>query len=287
MNTQKAADELGPTIRGIRDLGMFTSAKVSEDLVPVVSKRQLQRLLGNVQALMGQGFRKLALHGNGFRPFPPNSLRFAGGLLDKDLKIGLLHWKEGHGLVIRLDSLAALARQSSPPSDFAQLISALQSAGWQARDIAFSEKPCPPFMESEPEVTEQTAIMPAVAVDDIAAAKDWISKAVRFSQSGSSDESAQCFEHALDFNPGDDDAWAGLAAILLTTKQYDKALRCCNCALLLKPHHAGALFNKGIVLINGFRNHREALTCFEEAQRHGMTQAGQAITACRRALGLG
>lgn len=287
MNAQSAADELGPPIRGIRDLGMSTSPKVSEDLVPVVSKRQLQRLLGNVQALIPQGFRKLALHGNGFRPFPPNSLRFACGLLDTDLKIGCLHWKEGRGLVIRLDCLAALARQGSPPGDFAQLISALQSAGWQGRDIAFSEKPCPPFLDSEPQVTEQTAILAAVAVDDIAGAKEWISKAVALYQSGSYDKAAQCFEHALDFNPGDDDAWAGLASVLLTTKQYEKALRCCNCALLLKPHHAGALFNKGIVLMNGFRNHREALTYFEQAQRQGMTQAGQAIIACRRVLGLG
>ena len=64
----------------------------------------------------------------------------------------------------------------------------------------------------------------------------------------------------------------------------EEALTCCDHALALDPRDAQAWYNKGAVLGGSFRRYREALACFEESQKLGLSQAAQAIALCRQEL---
>jgi hypothetical protein len=71
---------------------------------------------------------------------------------------------------------------------------------------------------------------------------------------------------------------------LTTLGRSEEALACYDHALTLDPHNAQVWYNKGAVLANSFQCYREALACFEEAQKFGEPLAVQAIELCRQRL---
>lgn len=80
-------------------------------------------------------------------------------------------------------------------------------------------------------------------------------------------------------------AWFIKGVALQALRQPEEALACYDHALALTPRNAQAWFMKGAVLGNNFQRYREALECFEEAQKLGLPQAAEAIAECREALG--
>lgn len=283
---QAIREDIGPPTRGIIDRGASDLSSEATAPIPIITRRQLHTLVTNIPTIEQQGFTNAALIGNAGSPFPPNSLKFAVGLLrpTHDRRVGVLRWKKGRDLLIRLEALKAAAGSLRSDSNLLDLSSVLQSNGWQTRDIDFSPTPCAPFFQNEPVVAEQTAVMSAIPLDDIPRAKECVSEASRHLGRQAWNEAIQSFDRALEMNPADADAWAGKAGACISIGRFDEAIRCCDNAMSIEPIHAGAFFNKGIALANGVKNFGQALTCFREAERLGMKEASAAVMQIERQM---
>jgi len=112
----------------------------------------------------------------------------------------------------------------------------------------------------------------------------WDSKGLALEALGRPEEALACFDRALALDPRYALAWNNKGAVLEVLGRPEEALICFDCALALNPRHTLAWSNKGVVLFNKFRRYREALACFEEAEKLGYLQAAQAIAQCRRIL---
>src|SRR5437588_3326813 len=245
-----------PQIKGITDLGVSDFGPEVTAPIPIVNEKQLRTLTTSISSLQQQEFVNVALIGNAGQAYPPNSLRFAATLLrpTQDRQVGMLKWTKGRGLFIRIAAFEAVVPSLRLDCNLASMARAFQVTGWQIRDIDFSTTPCAPFFHDEPAVSEQTAIMSAISLDDILTAKECISEASRHMGRQAWCDAIQAFNRALEMNPADADAWAGKAGALMMTKTWEEVLRCCDNALIAKPEHPGAWFNKGLCLVNGMKN---------------------------------
>jgi tetratricopeptide (TPR) repeat protein/tRNA A-37 threonylcarbamoyl transferase component Bud32 len=111
------------------------------------------------------------------------------------------------------------------------------------------------------------------------------SKGTVLGRLGRYDEALACFDRALTIDPQYKDAWYNKGVALVELGRYDEALPCYDRALAIDPQSAMAWLNKGAVLYNNLRQYREALECFQRAQRFGDPQAAQGIALCMRAMG--
>ncbi len=116
-------------------------------------------------------------------------------------------------------------------------------------------------------------------------AEAWDNKGIALGNLGRFEEALACFDRALAVNPQLAEAWDNKGLALENLGRSEEALACFDRALTLNPQHASAWFNKGAVLVNRFRRVREAIACFEEAQRLGHPNAAQAIAIFRKFLG--
>jgi tetratricopeptide (TPR) repeat protein len=132
-------------------------------------------------------------------------------------------------------------------------------------------------------LTGETAPQPVVG-EELNAAQ-WMNKGASLSNLGRSEEALACYDRALAINPQDAEAWSNKGNALGALGRSEEALACYDRALAINPQLAQAWSNKGVVLANDFQLYREALACFEEAQRLGLPQAAQAIALCRQMLG--
>lgn len=271
--------DLGTKIKGIIDQGAFDLTADADASVPIITGRQIENLLINIRGMINKGFDNVALGGNGGIAFPPNSLKFAVAMLEptSGQRVGMLRWKKGRGLFIRIKALEAIALDIRPNGSLADVVRAFQKNNWQVKDVDFSTTPCAPFFRDEPVITEQTAIMMATSLGDVAMAKSLLDQASNQMRQQAWDDAARSFDQALELNPGDADGWAGKAGALMMVKRWTEVMSCCDNALIIKPDHPGAWFNKGICFANGLNNIPEALRCFRKAEQLGMREASTVI----------
>jgi Flp pilus assembly protein TadD len=113
----------------------------------------------------------------------------------------------------------------------------------------------------------------------------WSNKGVALGALGRTEEALDCYDRALALNPRYEQAWSNKGVALGALGRTEEELDCYDRALALNPRDEKAWFNKGAVLFNDFQRYREALACFEKAQRLGYPQAAQGIALCRQRLG--
>ena len=113
----------------------------------------------------------------------------------------------------------------------------------------------------------------------------WVGKGTALAELGQPAEALACYDRALAIDPQYKDAWYNKGVVLGALGRPQEALACFDRALAIDPQDAMAWHNKGVVLHNNFRRYREALECFQRAQRLGYAPAAQAIAACLQALG--
>ena len=112
----------------------------------------------------------------------------------------------------------------------------------------------------------------------------WYNKGDALESLGRPGEALACFNCALAINPQYARAWGNKGNALERLGHHEEALACYDRGLAINPQFVEAWFNKGAVLVNQFKRAREALPCFEQAQRLGHPNAAQAIALCLKAL---
>ena len=78
--------------------------------------------------------------------------------------------------------------------------------------------------------------------------------------------------------------WINKGVSLGNLGQTEAEVACYERALELNPNYAAAWCSKGFVLFNKLKQYHEALACFEQAERLGLSQAAQAAALCRKKL---
>lgn len=112
----------------------------------------------------------------------------------------------------------------------------------------------------------------------------WYNMGVLFGDQRQYAEAIDCYDRALAINQSDPKTWLNKAfALGEMGGQTAKELECYDCALKIDPKYSRAWFDKGATLANVER-WREALVCFQEAERLGNTGAPQAIATCLQML---
>lgn len=97
------------------------------------------------------------------------------------------------------------------------------------------------------------------------------------------EEALRCFEQAVKRSPEDDQAWAACGVALGRLERPEDAISCFDRAIELNSQNISAWFNKGVILVNGFKDHSQAVRCFEQAQALGHEQAGPIIVTVKMA----
>jgi tetratricopeptide (TPR) repeat protein len=147
----------------------------------------------------------------------------------------------------------------------------------------------------------------------------WVNKGVALRTMGENEQALACYDHALRLNPGHENAWTNKGNILFALKRYEESIDCYDRALSLNSNLELAWLNRamalsalgrhqesinccekaieinrgleqawllrGTTLVNAFHNYRDAVPCFEEAERLGSKEAKQALALCRTAVG--
>ena len=78
------------------------------------------------------------------------------------------------------------------------------------------------------------------------------------------DEAVQCYDRALEIDPGYARAWNIKGIALMNLDRYDEAVQCYDRALEIDPEDAGVWNIKGVVLSN-LKRYAEAIQCFDRA----------------------
>jgi len=120
---------------------------------------------------------------------------------------------------------------------------------------------------------------------DARPAGTWSNKGIALAELGRHEEALACFERSLSLDPRRAEAWYSKGIALSDLGRHEEALTCYDRCLVISPHYANAWFNKGAVLVNKFKRAREAITCFEHAERLGHPNAAMALDWCRERLG--
>lgn len=76
-------------------------------------------------------------------------------------------------------------------------------------------------------------------------------------------------------------AWSNRAGLLLRAEQLPEALDSLNRALEADPGNHLLMLNKGLLLLQGFENPREALPWLERAAEAGLPEAEEPLEFCR------
>jgi tetratricopeptide (TPR) repeat protein len=102
---------------------------------------------------------------------------------------------------------------------------------------------------------------------------------------GRPEEAVACYERALALNASLDLTWMNKGIALGALNRHDESLHCYGTAIEINPRLEQAWFLRGMTLVNAFRRYGEALPYFEEAERLGLKEAGQAVAVCQDAVG--
>ncbi len=97
-------------------------------------------------------------------------------------------------------------------------------------------------------------------------------------------EAYEALQQAQAFIPDDFITWLHLGLVSEQLAKPEEALAYYERAIQIDGHNPQAWFQKGLLLSNKLRKYREAITCFEQAQRLGHTEAASEIADCRELL---
>ena len=108
-------------------------------------------------------------------------------------------------------------------------------------------------------------------------AEEWIKKGDAFYKQGKYSEAIECYNKALELNPGLSkdinpklaEAWNNKGLTFADLGRYYEAIECYNKALKIDPRYAEAWYNKGVALYNLGRYY-EANICFNMAKKLGL-----------------
>jgi tetratricopeptide (TPR) repeat protein len=81
-----------------------------------------------------------------------------------------------------------------------------------------------------------------------------------------------------------DVTWLNKGMALSTLKKHTESLECYARALEINPRMERAWFLRGMTLVNELQSYREAVPCFEQAERLGSKEAKEALALCQGAL---
>jgi len=113
----------------------------------------------------------------------------------------------------------------------------------------------------------------------------WLNKGVALDALGRPIEAIQCWDAVLRLKPSLLEAWFNKGAVLARLGSYDEALTCYDRAIEARPQDGAAWFNKGLVLFKSLQRYRDALVCFEQAQKRDVKRASPLLHLCREMLG--
>lgn len=137
--------------------------------------------------------------------------------------------------------------------------------------------------QAEQDVCDNTFVI-SVDLDALEQSMAEIKRATELARAGSLQEAVTSYSRAIELNRNSADAWTGKAGVLILMRRFDEALKCCETAISINKDNGGAWFNKGLILANGFKNLQEGLKSFEQAERLGIKQAGEAAAQLRKKL---
>jgi tetratricopeptide (TPR) repeat protein len=112
----------------------------------------------------------------------------------------------------------------------------------------------------------------------------WANMGNAFCALGQPAKAVPCYERALGLNPRMDVTWLNKGMALSTLKKHNESLECYARALEINPRLERAWFLRGMTLVNELQSYREAVPCFEQAERLGSKEAKQALALCQGAL---
>ena len=113
----------------------------------------------------------------------------------------------------------------------------------------------------------------------------WTVKGIALGGLGRAREAHAAYDKALAINNRNEDAWFNKGVEFREAGENERAIACYDKIIEFMPGYKMAWFNKGGALMVGLRRYREALVCYEEAQRLGVSHAAGAITQCRQLMG--
>ncbi|MGH9412873.1 MAG: tetratricopeptide repeat protein [Terriglobales bacterium] len=90
-------------------------------------------------------------------------------------------------------------------------------------------------------------------------------------------------EHAGDNQGLRTAAWSNRAGLLLRAEHFPEALDSLDHALALDPENHLLVLNKGLLLLQGFENPKEALPWLQRAAAAGLPEAAEPLAFCRQA----
>ncbi|NJD53380.1 MAG: tetratricopeptide repeat protein [Candidatus Methanoperedens sp.] len=101
----------------------------------------------------------------------------------------------------------------------------------------------------------------------------WVNKGNTLVESGMYQEAIQCYDKALEINPGMADVWNNKALAMARIARYEEAVTCYNKAIDLKPDDEEVIYNKGIALAHlGLT--KEAIECYDKILEKKPLDAG-------------
>jgi tetratricopeptide (TPR) repeat protein len=112
----------------------------------------------------------------------------------------------------------------------------------------------------------------------------WANMGNAFCALGQPAKAIPCYERALGINPRMDVTWLNKGMALSALKMHSESLESYGRALEINPRLEQAWFLRGMTLVNELQSYREAVPCFEQAERLGSKEAKQALALCQGAL---
>ena len=94
-------------------------------------------------------------------------------------------------------------------------------------------------------------------------AQAWNNKGLALRELGKSEEAITCYNKALEINPGYADAWNNKGDALVDLQRIEEAITSYEDALQINPRYGNAWYNKGIALAN-IEKPQEAVACFDK-----------------------
>ncbi len=267
-------------IKGVREIGTCGPGVTCMAQPLIIAPTQMRDLISNVPQFKSNSVLNAVFPGGLTLDLPQPALSLAVALLAhrKPDRVGILHWRVGRHLFLRVEALEALFLAGIEDFSYPNVVRVLAGMGWKSIDIEFSTNPCDPFNDTLPrQLVERTAHIPVLSMDGLT------DRGNELSAAGRGEEALACFDQATERNPGNGNAWACKAATLFELKRFEEALESANFATIVHPGLGAAWYNKGSAL-GVFSRYSDALACFEEAHRLGVKEAAGAISICRKVL---
>lgn len=113
-------------------------------------------------------------------------------------------------------------------------------------------------------------------------AQEWFDKAADFAKLKKHADAVSCYENGLKLNPNNAAAWFNMAHSMGFLGRHQDVIKYCDHALQIHPDFAPLWIMKGLGFIS-MEHFRDAMDCFQHAEKLGDTSAADHIARCRMA----